>query len=141
MLSKGHMGASLYHYTGQVGTRFGDSGSLWSENDVITSWLRLISPSDHFIHPYCLVHRKWPLSCRGHRQFLGRAGTRAKTRRSDDGVCCFAHRSTTVEPSPVSSLSRHSYCRWGRPLRLGSSQRAILICVQSPLSLHLGEAC
>jgi hypothetical protein len=25
---------------------------LWSENDVIMSWLRLIPPSDHFIHPY-----------------------------------------------------------------------------------------
>ena len=25
---------------------------LWSENDAITSWLRLISTSDHFIHPY-----------------------------------------------------------------------------------------
>ncbi len=24
---------------------------LWSENDVITSWLRLISTSDPFIHP------------------------------------------------------------------------------------------
>ncbi len=34
---------------------------LWSENDVITSCLRLMSPSDHSIHPYyaytkCLSH-------------------------------------------------------------------------------------
>ncbi len=33
----------------------------WSENDAITSWLRLISTSNHFIHPYqtykkCLSH-------------------------------------------------------------------------------------
>ncbi len=27
-------------------------GHLWSENDAITSWLSLISTSDHFIHPY-----------------------------------------------------------------------------------------
>ncbi len=115
ILSKGHMGASLYRYTGQVGPKFGDSGSLvewkwchyvvieadiplrplhtsllciykvfealvcclkgmwvhpytitpaklalelgiqvhlWSENDVITAWLRLISTSDPFIHQY-----------------------------------------------------------------------------------------
>jgi hypothetical protein len=115
MLSKGHMGAPLYCYTGQVVPVFGDSGSLedwkwchdiifdadiyhrplhasivgiykvfysllcclkgmwvhpytvlpaklapdlgiqvhfWNENDVITSWLRLIFPSDHFKHPY-----------------------------------------------------------------------------------------
>ncbi len=25
---------------------------LWSENDATTSWMRLISPSDPFIHPY-----------------------------------------------------------------------------------------
>ncbi len=25
---------------------------LWSENDVLTSWLRLLFPWDHFIHPY-----------------------------------------------------------------------------------------
>jgi hypothetical protein len=28
MLYQGHMFALLYHYTGQVGPRFGDSGSL-----------------------------------------------------------------------------------------------------------------
>jgi hypothetical protein len=32
--------------------RFGDSGSVKSGNDAITSWLRLIFTSDHFIHPY-----------------------------------------------------------------------------------------
>ena len=114
-LSQGHVSAPLYHYTGQVGPRFRDSGSLllwkwchnvmfevnihfrplhtsilgiykvfeqlvcclkgiWvhpytvtpakptpdlgthghlrSGNDVITSWLRLMSTSDHFIHQY-----------------------------------------------------------------------------------------
>ncbi len=124
MLSQGHMVAPLYRYTGQVGPRFGKSGSLvewkrchniiveadiqlrllhtsivdiykvfkllvcclkevwvhpytvtlaklaldlgsqdhlWSENDATTSWLRLISTSDCFIHPYwtytkCLRH-------------------------------------------------------------------------------------
>ena len=39
----------------------GSQGHLWSDNDVITSWLRLISTSDPFIHPYyaytkCLSH-------------------------------------------------------------------------------------
>jgi hypothetical protein len=115
MRSQEHMGAPLYRYTGQVGPRFGDSGSLvewkwchnvmfeanihlrplhtsilgmfkvleplvcclkgiWvhpytltpakptpdlgtnghlrSGNDVIMSWLRLMSTSDHFIHSY-----------------------------------------------------------------------------------------
>ncbi len=115
MLSQGHMVIPLYHYTGQVGHGFGDSGSLedwkwchnlmveadinlrplhtsildiykmfetlvwflkdtWlhpytitlaklspdlgiqvhlrSGNDATTSWLRLTSTSDHFIHPY-----------------------------------------------------------------------------------------
>jgi len=45
MLSQGHMGAPLYHSIGQVGPRFvGNLGSpMWSENDVSTSWLRLLS--------------------------------------------------------------------------------------------------
>jgi hypothetical protein len=30
----------------------GSQGHLWSDNDVITSWLRLISTSDPFMHPY-----------------------------------------------------------------------------------------
>jgi hypothetical protein len=48
MLSQGYMGASLYHYTGQVGPRFVKSGSLVEgENDAITLWLRLLSTSDH----------------------------------------------------------------------------------------------
>ncbi len=29
----------------------GSQGHLWSENDAIMSWLRLISTSDHSIHP------------------------------------------------------------------------------------------
>jgi hypothetical protein len=34
MLSQGHMGAPLYSYTGQVGPRFGNSGSLevWKQS-------------------------------------------------------------------------------------------------------------
>jgi hypothetical protein len=48
MLSQGNIDAPLYHYTGQVGPR----GHLCSDNDVITSWLRLISTSDPFMHPY-----------------------------------------------------------------------------------------
>jgi len=31
---------------------FGIQAHLWSENDAIMSWFRLIFPSDHFIHPY-----------------------------------------------------------------------------------------
>jgi hypothetical protein len=30
----------------------GSQGHLWSDNDVNTSWLRLISTSDPFMHPY-----------------------------------------------------------------------------------------
>ncbi len=115
MLSQWHIVAPLYRYTGQVGPRFGKSGSLvkwkwchnimveadihprplhttildiykvfepllcclkgvwvhpytitlgklaadlgsqghlWSQNDATTSWLRLISTSDHFMHTY-----------------------------------------------------------------------------------------
>jgi len=47
MLSQGHVGAPLYCYTGQVVPRFGIQVHLWSKNDVITEWLRLISTSDH----------------------------------------------------------------------------------------------
>jgi hypothetical protein len=43
VLSQGHMGAPLYHYTGQVVPDLEILGCLWSENDVITSCLRLIS--------------------------------------------------------------------------------------------------
>ena len=57
MLSQWPMDAPLYHYTGQVGPRFGYSGSLdeWKwchcKIDVMTSCLRLISTSNCFIHP------------------------------------------------------------------------------------------
>jgi len=47
-------GVWVHPYTvtsAKVDPRFGKSGSLWSENDVLTYWLRLISTSDHFIHP------------------------------------------------------------------------------------------
>ncbi len=50
MLSQGHMGAPLYHSTGQVGPRFGDSGLLMDENDAIMSYLRLTSYSNCFWH-------------------------------------------------------------------------------------------
>ncbi len=31
---------------------FGIQAHLWSENDTIASWFRLIFPSEHSIHPY-----------------------------------------------------------------------------------------
>jgi hypothetical protein len=31
---------------------FGIQAHLWSENDAIASWFRLIFPSDHSIYPY-----------------------------------------------------------------------------------------
>ncbi len=52
MLSHRHMGSTLYYYTGQFGPRFCIFLHLWSENDAITSWLRLISTLDCFPHPY-----------------------------------------------------------------------------------------
>ncbi len=53
MLSQGHMGAPLYRYTSQVGTRFGDSRSLVEcKNCAITSQLSLISTTDCYPHPY-----------------------------------------------------------------------------------------
>ncbi len=52
MLSQGHMGAPLYLYTSKVGPRFWNLGHLWTENDVIASWLRLTSTIDCFTHPY-----------------------------------------------------------------------------------------
>ncbi len=45
MLSKGHMAAPLYHYTGQVAPRFGDSGSLeewkWCHNVMVEADIHL----------------------------------------------------------------------------------------------------
>jgi hypothetical protein len=35
-----------------LGSDFGALGHLWSQNDVITSWLRLPATSDCFPHPY-----------------------------------------------------------------------------------------
>ena len=86
MLSQGHMGAPLYHYTSQVclshrifkmfepllcchkgiwvhpytitpaklapAPCLGIQVHLRGEHDAITSWLRLISTSDCFTHPY-----------------------------------------------------------------------------------------
>jgi hypothetical protein len=41
MLSQGNMVAPLYHYSGQA-PNLGSQGHVWSENDAIMSWLRLI---------------------------------------------------------------------------------------------------
>ncbi len=45
MLSQGHMGAALFHYTGQVTPRFGDSGSLeewkWCHNVMVEADIHL----------------------------------------------------------------------------------------------------
>ncbi len=45
MLSQGHMGAPLHHYNGQVGPRFGDSGSLvewkWCHNVMVEADIHL----------------------------------------------------------------------------------------------------
>ena len=38
--------------TTQLGSDFGVLGHLWSQNDIITSWLRLTASSDCFPHPY-----------------------------------------------------------------------------------------
>jgi hypothetical protein len=35
-----------------LGSEFGVLGHLWSQNDVITSWLRLTANSNYFPHPY-----------------------------------------------------------------------------------------
>jgi hypothetical protein len=35
-----------------LGSDFGVLGHLWSQNDVIMSWLRLTVPSNCFPHPY-----------------------------------------------------------------------------------------
>ncbi len=43
MLSQGHMGAPLFRYTGRLAPDLGTHNHLCSENDAITSWLRLIS--------------------------------------------------------------------------------------------------
>jgi hypothetical protein len=48
--------------TTQLGSDFGVLGHLSSQNDIITSWLRLTATSDCFPHPYetytkCLAHQ------------------------------------------------------------------------------------
>jgi hypothetical protein len=35
-----------------LGSYFGVLGQLWSQNDVITSWLRLTASSNCFMHPH-----------------------------------------------------------------------------------------
>ncbi len=53
MPSQGHVGAPPYTITlAKLAPDLGIQVHLWTENDVITSWLRLLSTSDHFIHPF-----------------------------------------------------------------------------------------
>ncbi len=48
-----HMVAALHSYTHPTWLRFWGSGShLWSQNDVIMSWMRLTATSNCFPHPY-----------------------------------------------------------------------------------------
>ena len=66
----------LHPYTvtpAKLAPDLGSQGHLWTENDAITSWLRLISTSNHFIHPYytytkCLSH--WYVGTRPHGSHL-----------------------------------------------------------------------
>jgi hypothetical protein len=54
MLSIG-IGYQPYTYTGKPilhGSHFGVLGHLWSQNDVITSCLRLTATSNYLLHPY-----------------------------------------------------------------------------------------
>jgi hypothetical protein len=46
------MGAPYTVTPAKLAPDLGSQGHLWSENDAITSWLRLISTSDCFIHSY-----------------------------------------------------------------------------------------
>ncbi len=49
------MGIQYQPYTGiptQLGSDFGALGKLWSQNDVIMSWLRLTATLNCFPHPY-----------------------------------------------------------------------------------------
>ncbi len=52
VLSQGHIGAPSYPSTGQISPRLWSFRTVWSGNDAITSWLRLIPTSDCFPHPY-----------------------------------------------------------------------------------------
>ena len=66
VLSHWHMGAPLYHYTWQVGPRLGISGSFdvrWKWCHIIRSWLRLISTSDHSVHPFRYLQSVWAMVC------------------------------------------------------------------------------
>ncbi len=42
-----------------LGSDFGVLGHLWSQNDVIMSWLRLSATSNCFPHPYGTYTKKW----------------------------------------------------------------------------------
>jgi hypothetical protein len=49
------MGIQYNHYTvipTLLGSDFGALGHLWSQNDVIMSWLKLRATSNCFPHPY-----------------------------------------------------------------------------------------
>ncbi len=43
---------ALHSYTHRTWLRFRGLGHLWSQNDVIMSWLRLMATSNCFPHPY-----------------------------------------------------------------------------------------
>jgi hypothetical protein len=48
-------GIWLHPYTvtpAKLAPDLGSKGHLWSENDAVMSWLRLMSTSDCLIHPY-----------------------------------------------------------------------------------------
>ncbi len=53
-------GIRFYPYTvspAVLAPDLGSQGHLWSENDAVMPWFRLISTSDHFTHPY-LTYKK-----------------------------------------------------------------------------------
>ncbi len=48
----GHMAAALNSYTHTTWVRFWGLGHLWSQNDDITSWLRLTANSNCYLYPH-----------------------------------------------------------------------------------------
>ncbi len=48
----GHTVSTLHSYTLLLGSYFGVLGHLWSQNDKIMSWLRLMATSNCFPYPY-----------------------------------------------------------------------------------------
>jgi hypothetical protein len=52
MLSMGIQYQTYIVIPNLLGSYFGVLGHLWSQNDVIMSWLRLMATSNCFPHPY-----------------------------------------------------------------------------------------